>query len=446
MNTGGSSAGAAGSGDAGAGGVDSRTVEREATRVLEQNWRGLYTVPAGGLYPHQWSWDSAFIAIGTRHLSPRRAQQELESLLGAQWADGRLPQIVFNPRRDDDYSPGASFWRSERIPGSAPVPTAGLIQPPNHAWAALLVHEADPAESRRRGFLERAYPRLAAWHAYLRTRRSGASGLVHVVHPWESGMDNSPFWDAPLAAVAEDAGTDVPRPDLLHAHASERPSNAEYGKYLALAARYRDHDCDDADDAFPFRVEDPAVSALLVRSELALADIARELGGRGDHGERADALTGSLESLWHADLGSYVARDLVSGELQPYRTVSGLVPLLVPGLTHAEDVLGLLRGERFGLGTAVLVPSADLTSGIFDVSRYWRGPSWFNTAWLIARALAERGLDRESAALGRDLCRFALSSDFAEYLHPITGEPRGTRRFSWTAALALDLLRSRPAA
>jgi hypothetical protein len=428
-----------------ASGPEHDALEREATRVLEQNWRGLYTVPAGGLYPHQWSWDSAFIAIGTRHLSPRRAQQEIESLLGAQWDDGRLPQIVFNPRRDDDYSPGASFWRSERIPGSPPVPTAGLIQPPNHAWAALLVHQADPAESRRRGFLERAYPRLAAWHAYLRVRRTGSSGLVHVLHPWESGMDNSPFWDAPLAAVAQDAGSDVPRPDLLHADASERPSNAEYGKYLALAARYRDHDCDDADEGFPFRVEDPAVSALLVRSELALAEIARELGERGDHEERAAEVTASLESLWHEGLGAYVARDLVSGALQPYRTVSGLVPLLVPGLAHAGDLIALLRGERFRLGGAVLVPSSDLTADTFDVSRYWRGPSWFNTAWLIARALDERGLNDEAAALARDVCRHALSSDFAEYVHPLTGEPRGTRRFSWTAALALDLQRSRPA-
>ena len=83
-----------------------------AAAVLGGNWHRLHTLPATGLYPHQWSWDSAFIAIGTRHLSARRAQQELESLFGAQWADGRLPQIVFDPARDDDYSPGAAFWRS----------------------------------------------------------------------------------------------------------------------------------------------------------------------------------------------------------------------------------------------------------------------------------------------------------------------------------------------
>ena len=46
------------------------------------------------------------------------------------------------------------------------------------------------------------YPKLAAWHRYLRTRRDfGGRGLVSIVHPWESGLDNSPAWDTVMAAV-----------------------------------------------------------------------------------------------------------------------------------------------------------------------------------------------------------------------------------------------------
>lgn len=411
-----------------------------ATRVLAENWRGSYTVPARGLYPHQWSWDSAFIAIGLRHLSPRRAQQELESILSAQWSDGRLPQIVFNPRRDDDYSPGAAFWRSERIPGSPVVPTAGLVQPPTHALAAHLVHLADPAESRRRRFLERAYPRLVAWHEYLRARRTGPAGLARIVHPWESGMDNSPYWDAPLAAVGETFRDAIPRPDLLHADAGHRPSNAEYGKYLYLAARYRDHDCDDADAGHPFQLEDPAVNALWARSELALAAIATELGMPAQpHLHRAAELTAAIETLWHPDLAAYVARDAVSNELQPYRTVAGIVPLLLPDLERTDAVLAQLRGEHFALGEVALVPSHDLTADTFDPSRYWRGPSWFNTAWLIAEALDERGFRDDAAALARQMADLAERNDFPEYVDPYSGDARGTQRFSWTAALTLDL-------
>lgn len=416
-------------------------VAEAASRVLIENWRGAYTVPAGGLYPHQWSWDSAFISIGLRHLSPRRAQLELDALFSAQWDDGRLPQIVFDIRHDDGYSPGASFWRSERIPGSPEVPTSGLIQPPNHALATWMVHESDPAESGRRGFLDRAYPRLVAWHAYLRERRAAASGLAHVVHPWESGMDNSPYWDAALAATPDDFEGDIPRPDLQHAAADHRPSNAEYGKYLALAARYRDHDCDDRDAGHPFLLEDPAVNALWARSELALADIATAIGADpSPHRARAAELRDALESLWHPELGTYTARDLVSEELQPYRTVSGLIPLLVPGIAHAAELVDQLTGPHFGLGTVALVPSHDLTAPTFDPSRYWRGPSWFNTAWLLAEALHARG-DRDAArVLALDMATSAMLNNFPEYIDPHSRSPRGTLRFSWTAALSLDLI------
>lgn len=106
----------------------------------------------------------------------RCAQRELESLLAAQWADGRVPHIVFNPALPHDaYFPSPDFWRSSTEGRTAGAPssveTSGIVQPPVHALAAWLVHRADPAESRRRGFLARVRPRLAAWHDYLLGRR-----------------------------------------------------------------------------------------------------------------------------------------------------------------------------------------------------------------------------------------------------------------------------------
>lgn len=411
-----------------------------ARAVLEENWRGTHTVPAGGLYPHQWSWDSAFIAIGLRHVSPERARIELETLFGAQWGDGRLPQIVFDGAADSDYSPGPSFWRSERIPGSPSVPTAGLVQPPAHAWATWLVHEADPIGSRRHGFLARAYPRLLAWHSYLEARRDrGGSGLISAVHPWETGMDNSPFWDGPLSRVSRDVRA-FDRPDLRHAAAHERPSNSEYSAYLTLAASYRDHECDDADEHYPFLVEDPAMNALWAESERSLALISAELGADPSrHRARASRISTNLESLWSDRLGVFVARDIIADELLEYRTVSGLVPMLDAEGRHADQLRSVLAGDSFALGRGVMVPSFDLQANDFSRTNYWRGPSWFNTAWLIAQALRGGGEVAAARSLGDEMGRFALDSDFAEYVDPTSGAALGTRRFSWTAALALDL-------
>jgi hypothetical protein len=67
----------------------------QAAAVLRGNDQGRWTKAAPRLYPHQWSWDSAFIAIGWAHVDLRRALTELKQLFAAQWATGMVPHIVF---------------------------------------------------------------------------------------------------------------------------------------------------------------------------------------------------------------------------------------------------------------------------------------------------------------------------------------------------------------
>ena len=43
------------------------------------------------------NWDSGFIAIGYARYGQGRAQSELSTLFEAQWANGMVPQIVFDP-------------------------------------------------------------------------------------------------------------------------------------------------------------------------------------------------------------------------------------------------------------------------------------------------------------------------------------------------------------
>ncbi|MEV6170317.1 hypothetical protein AB0L99_19075 [Streptomyces sp. NPDC051954] len=428
-----------------------------AVRVLEDNWTGTNTVPSRSLYPHQWSWDSAFIAIGLRHISPLRAQTELETLLDAQWGDGRIPHIVFNPSVPlDAYFPSPDFWRSSTAGRATGAPrtvqTSGIVQPPVHALAAWLVHRADPGLSRARGFLSRVYPRLAAWHRYLLHRRDlGGGSLASVVHPWEQGMDNSPCWDAPLSRITPAPARSFRRADLDHGAAEDRPTDLDYGRYVRLATDYRDGGYQDGGGRFA--VEDPAFNALLIASEHALARIAHELGATGTaRHARAERLTAALvERLWDPAEGMFFCRDVrdgatggaASGALIPERSVSGLIPLLLPTLPReiATALVRTLHGPHFGGGTR-LVPSYDLLGEAFDPHRYWRGPAWFNTSWLVERGLRAHGESARADALRAAVLDTADTSDFAEYVDPYTGEACGATGFSWTAALTLDLLDS----
>src|SRR6187401_3222894 len=96
-------------------------LENDARAVLDASWLGASTLPSRTLYPHQWNWDSAFIAMGRSWYDEPRAQQELRSLFRAQWADGRVPHIVFNPAVGEDaYFPGPAFWQSSSRSAAAP--------------------------------------------------------------------------------------------------------------------------------------------------------------------------------------------------------------------------------------------------------------------------------------------------------------------------------------
>jgi hypothetical protein len=432
----------------------SSTLRKEASRVLLENWTGASTVPSRTLYPHQWSWDSAFIAIGLRHLSPLRAQRELESLFGAQWGDGRVPHIVFNPAVPlGAYFPSPDFWRSTTAGSGAGAPTviqtSGTVQPPVHALAALLVHESDPDLSRRRNFLARIYPRLLAWHAYLSEHRDlGGQGLASVIHPWEPGMDNSPCWDRALGRVVPVPADSFRRVDLTHGDAADRPTDLDYRRYVRLAADYRDDGYRDAEPR-QFMIEDPGFNALLIVSEHALASMAEALGKDPEtHRDRAGRLTDAMvKRLWSPEAGLFLSYDVGEDATVPELSFAGLLPLLVPGLPgHVVDtLLGTLSGPHFGLGTTTaLVPSYDLLGPSYDPSRYWRGPAWFNINWALERALRQYGATRKADELARAVLLSAGASGFAEYVDASTGQGRGSTRFSWTAAVVLDLLAGAP--
>ncbi len=426
---------------------------RAAITTLGGNWHGHSTVPSRGLYPHQWSWDSAFIALGLRHWAPRRAATELISLFGAQWADGRVPHIVFNPAlRDDAYFPGPSFWRSDDVAGHPPVATSGIVQPPLHAVAAVAVMArlGDRAGSE---LGRRIYPPLVAQNAYLRDCRTvPGSALAFVVHPWETGMDNSPAWDSPLEAVPADLAVfdTHTRRDLDHAANDERPTDEDYARYIRLAGAYRDHGYDDrwVRAEGEFLVVDPGFNALWAWSEVALAELAGRIGADPERhrAEAARITAGLVDELYLSgtDCGLFHATDRRAERRLTERTVAGLLPLLLPGLptSVADQTLATLTGPAFCAGRpdVVGVPSFDLTDPRFDPQRYWRGPAWLNTGWLIGHGLRTQGRPELAADLLSDVVTLAKRSGFREYFDPRGGNGHGTDRFSWSAALVLDVL------
>jgi hypothetical protein len=432
-----------------------------AADVLRANDRGTMTVAAPALYPHQWSWDAAFVSIGLAHLSVPRACVELESLLAAQWRTGMIPHLVFSDA--PDYFPGPAWWRCADLNDAAPrrPPTSGICQPPLHAIAVARM--LDVAGGRggadrqaAEAFVRRTWPAWYAWHRWLVTTRVQASqGLVAIVHGWESGMDNSPRWDQPYAAVTVGPLPVYDRTDVaVVGDPTQRPDGAEYDRYLSLIDELRRLRYDDAAVAerSSFRVGDVFATAMLAVACETLADLA-PLAGRPD--EQARELRGWADELSRAVVASTdpvtgMARDydLRAGQWLGTDTVAGFAPLFCGGLDEPSEkgLLALFDGPGWsgspGLIAAV-PPSARRGIAGYDLRRYWRGPLWPIVAWLFGWAFARRGLGPQAGRMRREGLRLVADGSFAEYYEPYTGEPLGSRAQSFTAAVALDWVAAR---
>ena len=438
-----------------------RDVNPLAAGVLRRNGVKSWTKPAPSLYPHQWSWDSAFIALGLAHVDNRRATGELEALFAAQWKTGKVPHIVFNPEAPPkSYFPDAERWNSNGLSEHAPTGphTSGLCQPPVHALAVRRIWETAHDKDERgveaaRKFLAGNYPRLFSWHRYLATARDPErSGLVTIYHPWESGTDNSPRWDAPLSRIKIGEIPTYTRYDVQHvADASHRPTDEEYDRFLWLLellkrARYEEVDIY---GSHPFLVKDVLFSAILVAANEALLEIADVVGAPPEERAQVEAWIErgreGLEEQWDPALGLCADRDVLTGESLRVRTVAGFAPLISGGLGERRlgDMLGSLDSPAFAGDPSLhrpLPPSTSPGQPGFHPRSYWRGPVWPVANWLLWWSLLRAGEPERAATLRRHTLEQLAEGGFAEYFEPFTGEPLGSGEQSWTAAIALDML------
>ncbi|MBO0836962.1 MAG: glycogen debranching protein [Actinobacteria bacterium] len=431
------------------------SLRARAAAVLHENDAGTWTKASPHLYPHQWSWDSAFIAIGWAHLDVRRAMTELEQLFAAQWSTGMVPHIVFRAGPDTPYFPGPQWWDCASYPAAAalPVQTTGICQPPVHAIALHRIWQLTPDDLRPeiRERVQALYPRVVAWHRYLATQRDPeASGLVTVYHPWE-GTDNSPRWDDALERIKVANPGPYTRLDTSTlGDPSQRPTDWDYDRYLWLVEQLRKYRYDDAEihRHYPFLIKDVFFSAVLVAANVALLNLA-DVAAASDADR--DALTSwtergrlGLTRTFDAESGLCVDYDVRNKERIRLRTFAGFAPLFARTTDAGQRAvqLRLLDSADFCGDPRLrwrLLPSTSPAEPAFDPRNYWRGPVWPIIDWLLWQSLSHLGDSTRAEELRRDsLGQVAAAGQFAEYFEPFTGNALGSPDQSWTAAVALD--------
>jgi glycogen debranching enzyme len=423
-------------------------IEKRAIEVLSLNDMGEFTKPSPKLYPHQWNWDSAFIAMGLVQYQPERAKTEILSLLRGQWQDGMLPHIVFTPN-EQGYFPGSDQWQSWRT-ANAPggVFTSGITQPPMITIAAYEV-----AKRVEDSFAQLVYPPLLAFHQWLHTMRDPHnSGIVSIVHPWESGLDNSPRWIEPLSRIRIKKPLTYERLDKEHVSEQERPSKADYDRFVYLMEFTRDLNYDQTKllTQSPFLVQDVIFNSILYRANECLRKLANIVN---EPVEQIDGWLGASKKafqtrFWNEFSGQYFDYDLRQETNIHQNTIATLIPLYA-GLPSERQARFLVEKHLLNRGefapdakqTNFYVPTTGKDNQYYNPQNYWRGPIWINTNWLVIEGLLRYdGYHDLAHRIRSDTLRLLGQSGFYEYFNPDDGRGMGTDNFSWSAALALALL------
>jgi hypothetical protein len=380
-----------------------------AITVLEAAWQPAgYCVPHTGTYPHQWLWDSCFHAVAWSHLGrPDRAVRELEAALAHQGPDGFVPHIVY---RSDPGTLEAFWGRST---------TSCVTQPPvfGHAIAELArLGVAIPAD-----LAERAIQALV----HLLARRPDHDSLVPVLHPWETGCDDSPRWDAWCPRTFERERWRAVKGELVGALRFDPALGGRAGSAGPIGS----------DRFAPGSVAFSALVAFAGR-ELTAAGVAGVPSSDLDELEQALAQRWDAPARTWADEPGSVPGGAVGAPTGRARTVEALLPVLVLDGNEVHEALDLLVDPRaFGARFGPCQVHRDEPA--FEPEPYWRGAAWPQLTYLLW--VAAKRCDRHDVArvLAGSLRHGAVRSRFAEHWNPDTGIGGGAAPQTWTTLAAV---------
>lgn len=431
-----------------------KKLEEYCRAVLKQNDLGSWTKPTTNLYPHQWLWDSCFTAIGIRHYSITRAKKEITTLFRGQWNNGMIPNIIYgNAKRYSD-----DIWHST-VAKEAPknIKTSGITQPPMIAEAVVKLGEKMNKKDRLAWYKE-VYPRLLKYHEWLyRERDPHNEGLVVLVHPWECGLDNTPSWMREMHYSQLPLWIRMVKKFHLHSLFNLMRKNTKYlpayeridiidalGLYhIVRRLRRKKYETRLILRHANLAIEDLAFNSILIRANTLLAEIAKDINQEipGWLWERMKKAPHALELLWNEQHQQYFSRNFSTFEPIIEPSVMAFLPLYAGTITkkRAQQLVDLMKTRNWT--TAYPLASVPKNSHYFQPLRYWQGPTWINTNWLVAEGLKRYGYINEAQYIMKKSLELVEKSGSYEYFSPLDGRPAGAHPFSWSAALVLDFLK-----
>ncbi len=238
------------------------------------------------------------------------------------------------------------------------------------------------------------------------------SGLIRVVHPWETGCDNSPRFDGCLPGAFDKVAWNAKKREWVDS------AKLEDGAAVRNPG---------------FDVGSVAFGALVAFNARELAAIT------GDKAllAKADVLAVAIDQRW-VDAKRTWGDVCIAGphSSTEVRTLEALLPVLVSSNPdHVDKALAEIFDPRaFGRPYGPSATAIDEPG--FNPDEYWRGPAWPQLTYLLMTACEQRGRTQDARRLASMLVRGAVKANWAEYWNPETGAGRGAIPEGWSTLAA----------
>ena len=368
-----------------------------------------------------------------------------------------------------------------------------LIQTPLLPWALQRLASSPEGLDAVREFA----PSLVAYFDWwANTRDADGDGLVSILHPWESGLDSSPMYDAyheqwikqdrhdPTGepAVAE-VGWGDPSWGDIYPHFGEilqlysgSPYNWDQEKILSRKG-----------PGLPFHVKDVGVNAVYAAGWAVLRDLLFLLpseevlstspssgldtmvqGTAHSLGEHCDSMyrtsLAAIEGkLWSSERHRFVSLFVLppqedEGEknkgspcevplaVEGVQTLFPLLlrdldPTMVSSLVHTQ----VMNPSKFWTRFPINSVSADSPSfvPVFRDNLMWRGPTWPILNWIVTEGLVLHGFQHEAQELVLRWMEMVMRAGIWEQYNPQTGAGYGPRGLGMSTSLVDALRRSK---
>ena len=145
-----------------------------------------------------------------------------------------VPHILFHNTKTN-YYPNYTAWNCGNK-----IHSSGITQPPILATILKEILNKNKINKTQLLNIKKIIKKIKKFHEwFIQFRDPKKTGLVSILHPWESGYDNSPIWDEPMNKVKIEKNIKYKRADNKVVNPDFRPLNIDYDRYVTIKNNLR---------------------------------------------------------------------------------------------------------------------------------------------------------------------------------------------------------------